>query len=240
MIFCRDRSSSLENGCWTSNSSPNLGFVRQSGSGPLCITGVIPMPTLVLPEFPVTSGHKCACSPLAAKARAPITSKLYSSKWRVFESWCLAHAVDPVTCLISPVLEFLQERHEARVAATTLRVYVTAIAARRELDEIPLGRCQKISAFMGGVRHLRPVRPIGSSFLGLVSSPSLWRQSPQLLVRFGAGRRGLATSKHRISHWVRNSLRWLMRCVVFLHLSVFGRILLGAWLPLKLFSEGFP
>ncbi len=29
--------------------------------------------------------------------------------------------------------------------------------------------------------------------------------------------------------------RWLMRCVVFLHLSAFGRILLGELLPLKLF-----
>ncbi len=44
-------------------------------------------------------------------------------------------------------------------AATTLRVYVAAIAARRELDEIPLGRHRMVSAFMRGVRRLRPVRP---------------------------------------------------------------------------------
>ncbi len=46
-----------------------------------------------------------------------------------------------------------------RAAATTLRVYVAAIAARRELDEVPLGRHQMVSAFMRGVRRLRPVRP---------------------------------------------------------------------------------
>ncbi len=85
-----------------------------------------------------------------ANARAPATKKLYSSKWKVFDSWCLAHAVDPVNCPIGPVLEFLQERLEARVATTTLRVYVAAIAARRELDEIPLGRHQMVSAFMSG------------------------------------------------------------------------------------------
>ncbi len=34
--------------------------------------------------------------------------------------------------------------------------------------------------------------------------------------------------------------RWLMRCVVFLYLSAFGHILLGAWLPLELFLEGSP
>ncbi len=48
-----------------SNSSPDLGFVWQSGRESLCITGVIPMPALVLPEFPSTSENRCARSPLA-------------------------------------------------------------------------------------------------------------------------------------------------------------------------------
>ncbi len=95
-----------------------------------------------------------------ASARAPSTRKLYSSKWKVFESWCLAHAVDPVCCPIGPVLEFLQEKLAAGAAATTLKVYVAAIAARRELDEIPLGRHRMASAFMRSVWRLRPVHPI--------------------------------------------------------------------------------
>ncbi len=94
-----------------------------------------------------------------ASARAPATRKLYSSKWGVFESWCLTRAIDPVNCPVGPVLEFLQERMTAGAAATTLRVYVAAIAARRELDEIPLGRHRLVSAFMRGVRRLRPARP---------------------------------------------------------------------------------
>ncbi len=36
----------------------------------------------------------------------------------------------------------------------------------------------------------------------------VWRKSSQLLICFGAGRRGLATSKQRISHWVRDAI-WL-------------------------------
>ncbi len=94
-----------------------------------------------------------------ASARAPTTRKLYSTKWGVFESWCLARAIDPVNCPVGPVLEFLQERLTAGAAATTLRVYVAANAAQRELDEIPLGRHRMVSAFMHGVRRLRPVRP---------------------------------------------------------------------------------
>ncbi len=94
-----------------------------------------------------------------SSARAPATRKLYTSKWGVFESWCLSRAIDPVNCPVGPVLEFLQERMTAGAAATTLRVYVAAIAARRELDEIPLGRHRLVSAFMHGVRRLRPARP---------------------------------------------------------------------------------
>ncbi len=95
-----------------------------------------------------------------ASARAPATRKLYSSKWGVFESRCLAGAIDPVNCPVGPVLEFLQERLTTGVPATTLRVYVAAIAARREFDEVPLGRHRMVSAFMHGVRRLRPVRPM--------------------------------------------------------------------------------
>ncbi len=254
-----------------------------------------------------------------ASARAPATRKLYSSKWGVFESWCLTRAIDPVNCPVGPVLEFLQERLTAGAAATTLMVYVAAIAARRELDEIPLGRHRMVSAFMRGARCLRPVRPtavpswdLSVVLEGLVTAPfeplesasdriltlkvvfllaltslkrvgdlqafsvsetcmdfapglvkvtlrprpgyipkvlstsfrsqvvmlhsfhpppfassederlhllcpvralklyvdrsKVWRKSPQLLICFGAGRSGLATSKQRISHWVRDAI----------------------------------
>ncbi len=403
-----------------SDGIPDLGSVWQSGGGPLCFSRVIPVPALVLPEFPHDSRHRCVRPPMAecqsvrvsankadsgstmqsegercpspsyspilalpdlvlgansplvstslgdsdqagltvpasgqdlassagalevvgmahtgpravidglpaevqetiASARAPSTRKLYSSKWGVFESWCLTRAIDPVNCPVGPVLEFLQERLTAGAAATTLRVYVAAIAALRELDEIPLGRHRLVSAFMRGARRLRPVRPtavpswdLSVVLEGLVTAPfeplesasdriltlkvvlllaltslkrvgdlqafsvsetcmdfapglvkvtlrprpgyipkvlstsfrsqvvtlhsfhpppfassederlhmlcpvralklyvdrsKVWRRSPQLLICFGAGRRGLATSKQRISHWVRDAI----------------------------------
>ncbi len=267
----------------------------------------------------VIDGLPAGVQETIASARAPATRKLYSSKWGVFESWCLTRAIDPVNCPVGPVLEFLQERLTAGAAATTLRVYVAAIAAQRELDEIPLGRHRLVSAFMRGARRLRPVRPtavpswdLSVVLEGLVMAPfeplelasdriltlkvvlllaltslkrvgdlqafsvsetcmdfspglvkvtlrprpgyipkvlstsfrsqvvtlhsfhpppfassederlnmlcpvralklyvdrsKVWRKSPQLLICFGAGRRGLATSKQRISHWVRDAI----------------------------------
>ncbi len=92
-------------------------------------------------------------------ARALSTRKRYSSNWRVFESWCLVNAMDPVNCPVGSVLEFLQHKFSAGVTATTLRVYVAAIAARRDSDNIPLGKHNLVSSFMCGAKHLRPVRP---------------------------------------------------------------------------------
>ncbi len=295
----RDLLSQLQGKIWHP-----LEFVGMVHTGPRAVMNVLPV------EVQET----------IASARPPATRKLYSSKWGVFESWYLAHAIDPVNCPVGPVLEFLQERLTAGAAATTLRVYVAAIAAQRELDEIPLGRHRRmVSAFMRGVRRLRPVRPtavpswdLSVVLEGLVTAPfeplesaseriltlkvtlllaltslkrvgdlqafsvsetsmdfapglvkvtlrprpgyipkvlstsfrsqvvtlhsfhpppfassedeklhmlcpvralklyvdhsKVWRKSSQLLVCFGAGRRGLATSKQRISHWVRDAI----------------------------------
>ncbi len=63
----------------------------------------------------------------------------------------MTHAVDPVNCPVGPVLEFLQEKLAAGAATTTLRVYIAAISALRELDDVPLGRHRMVSAFMRGV-----------------------------------------------------------------------------------------
>ncbi len=309
-----DLGSVWQSGCLAGLAVPASGQDLASSTRALEVVGMAHTgPRAVMDILPVEVQETIA------SARAPVTRKLYSSKWGVFESWCLAHAIDPVNCPVGPVLEFLQERLTAGAAATTLRVYVAAIAAWRELDEIPLGRHRMVSAFMRGVRRLRPVRPtavpswdLSVVLEGLVTAPfeplesaseriltlkvtlllaltslkrvgdsqalsvsemsmdfapglvkvtlrprpgyipkvlstsfrsqvvtllsfhpppfassedeklhmlcpvralklyvdrsKVWRKSSQLLVCFGAGRRGLATSKQRISHWVRDAI----------------------------------
>ncbi len=46
----------------------------------------------------------------------------------------------------------------AGAATTTMRVYVAAIAAQRDSDDVPLGRYLLLSSFMCGAKCLRPVR----------------------------------------------------------------------------------
>ncbi len=68
----------------------------------------------------------------------------------IVHNW--ANAVDPVNCPVGSVLKFLQHKFSAGAAATTLRVYVTAITARSCSDDVPLGRHCLVSSFMRGAK----------------------------------------------------------------------------------------
>lgn len=67
--------------------------------------------------------------------------------------------MNAVSCPVGSVLEFLQDKFSAGAAATSLRVYVAAIAARKDSDNVQLDRHCLVSSFMHGVKHMRPVRP---------------------------------------------------------------------------------
>ncbi|XP_073780302.1 uncharacterized protein [Danio rerio] len=91
-------------------------------------------------------------------SRAPSTWKLYSLKWALFSAWCREHQLNPVSCQVASVLEFLQDRLSAGLAASTLRVYVSAIAAYRSpLDDESLGQDPLICRFLRGAIRLRPI-----------------------------------------------------------------------------------
>ncbi len=57
-----------------SDGIPDLGSVWQSGGGPLCFTRVIPVPALVLPEFPDDSRHRYVRPPMAECQSARVSA----------------------------------------------------------------------------------------------------------------------------------------------------------------------
>ncbi len=137
----------------------------------------------------------------------------------VFESWCLARVIDPVNCPLGPVMEFLQEKLTTGVTVTTLRVYVAAIAARRELDEIPLGRHRMVSAFMRGVPIAVPSWDLSVILDGLVAAPfEPLESAPERILTvveenvFYADLRGLIGPKFKGSTAVQHDL---VKCYLF-------------------------
>ncbi len=117
----------------------------------------------------LTSGLPAEVQETITSARVPSTRKLYSSKWKVFESWGLAHAVDPANCPIGSVLEFLQDKLAAGTAASTLRVYVVAIATRNWM-RFPWGTSGGLCIYAWSPTS-ETSTPHRSSFLGLISRP---------------------------------------------------------------------
>ncbi len=116
-----------------SDGIPDLGSVWQSGGGPLCFSRVIPVPALVLPEFPDDFGHRCVRPPMA-------------------------------------------ECQSVRVSA--------------------------IKADSGSTMQSEGERCPSPSHSPILALPDLVLGANSPL----ASRRGLATSKQRISHWVRDAI----------------------------------
>ncbi len=87
-------------------SSPDLGSIRQSGSGPLSITRVVPMPALVLPEFPGTSGHRRVCSSLAERETVRVSASKANSCSPVQGEgeWCPSPTRSPILAISDVVL----------------------------------------------------------------------------------------------------------------------------------------
>ncbi len=77
-----------------SDGIPDLGSVWQSGGGPLCFSRVIPVPTLVLPEFPDDSGHRCVCPPMPECQSVCVSANKADSG----STMCILHIVFCTVC----------------------------------------------------------------------------------------------------------------------------------------------
>ena len=90
------------------------------------------------------------------EAWAPSTQACYFPKGEAFKRWCLEKTLDPFSCPLPKVLEYLQQLGSWGRAPSTIRVYASAIAAHRgsEVDSIfssPAG-----SLFFKGLARSRP------------------------------------------------------------------------------------
>lgn len=71
---------------------------------------------------------------------------------------CQQHHLNPVDCLISSVLEFLQECLSAGLTPMTFKVYVAAIlACHNQIQGMSVGKHVSVPCFVHGARRLRPI-----------------------------------------------------------------------------------
>lgn len=90
-------------------------------------------------------------------ARAPSTRAQYQNRWKLFSRWCSENQINPQSCTITNILEFLQTFLTLGRSYSTIKVYVAALSAHRGLiDGISVGTHKLVVAFLRGVNRLNP------------------------------------------------------------------------------------
>ncbi len=121
-------------------------------------TRAVGSPPLAARREPITLPERVLNT--ISEARAPSTRRLYALKWSVFSTWCLDRGENPSTSELAVVLSFLQELLDKGRSHSTLRVFVTAIAAFHALIAgQSVGRDNSVVRFLRGAKRLNPPRP---------------------------------------------------------------------------------
>ena len=92
-------------------------------------------------------------------SRRDSTIGQYEDRWTCYVKWCLDRGTaDPFSADLVEVLDFLQSRLDAGLAASTVRGYSTAISTfHNPIDGCPAGQHPLIIRFLAGVDNVRPI-----------------------------------------------------------------------------------
>ena len=96
---------------------------------------------------------------LVAKARSSGTTRAYQSGWSKFRGWCDQQQVDPVSCPVEVMVNFLAEQQHL-VLFGTLAGYRTAISFfHQRVDGVPVGKHPLVAELMKGAFRDDPPVP---------------------------------------------------------------------------------
>ena len=88
------------------------------------------------------------------------TESQYESCWGKWHGWCMEREINPVSCNLNFVLEFLTDLYYQNYQYRTINVYGSIISASHlPIDGSPIGSHPLISRFMKGIFELRPSQP---------------------------------------------------------------------------------
>ena len=103
-------------------------------------------------------------SKLILNSRSRGTTQNYESAWKEWRLWCGERGVDPFTCPIKNVVNYLGRLFESGYEYRTIGVHRSAISAYHAPITnlgllMPVGRHPQVSSLMSGVQKLRPPKP---------------------------------------------------------------------------------
>ena len=107
------------------------------------------------------SGVSEEASSLIVNSRRGGTTQTYESAWKKWGMWCRGRGLDPFTCPINHILDFLSGLFSSGTPYRTIGGHRSAISAYHtpfviDAAVVPAGRHPLVSALMSGVHNLRP------------------------------------------------------------------------------------
>ena len=109
------------------------------------------------------AGVSEGASSLILNSRREGTSKSYESAWKRWSLWCSRRDVDPFTCPVNNILDYITHLFDSGTPARTISNHRSAISAYHKpvvVDgtntSVKTGRHPLVSALMGGVNNMRP------------------------------------------------------------------------------------
>ena len=104
-------------------------------------------------------GVSTEASDLILNSRRESTTKNYESTWKQWILWCRRRGVDPITCPLRHVLDYLASMFQDK-EYRTIGVHRSAISAYHiPIDGFAVGQHPTVSDLMSGVANLRPPKP---------------------------------------------------------------------------------
>ena len=107
------------------------------------------------------AGYSEDVTETALSAKRPSTRVVYDTRWQAFSDWCLEKQVEPTSCSLPVVLDFLQSLVRRGRAVNTVRGYVSALSSRHALvqvgrDLVPLGSAPPVRTWLRGLSKQHP------------------------------------------------------------------------------------
>lgn len=106
------------------------------------------------------SGISESASKLIANPRRESSSGSYESAWRKWVGWCHRRHVDPISCDLIPILDFLGEMFDAGYEYRTINSHRSAISAfHNNIDGVKFESHKQVCQLLSGVFNRRPPQP---------------------------------------------------------------------------------
>lgn len=99
-------------------------------------------------------------SNLIKQSKALGTRNHYKSAWKSFESWCNKEKVDPISCPLEHILNYLGSLYEKGREYNTINGHRSASSSlHKPIEGIPVGQHPSVTSLMKGISREKPPMP---------------------------------------------------------------------------------